>query len=201
MITLSHFDFLFCLPSLATASVAIGTDCKPLATAAEPHVKWQLNLRTALQSYSYPENSSLRKNLHSPGIGMLGFCAPAIIPAWTPPAINSTFWFFLFSWSFLSLSRLMSASAVENIIMYVAGINIYPAHKHVQDYHFRFMKKFQQTRLIMWLQGLLLWTVQHKTQISADLSLPQRSVCVCADDGEKERGRELKEKFCRRNCY
>lgn len=150
MITLSHFDFLFCLPSLATASVAIGTDCKPPATAAATPVKWQLNLRTAAQSYSYPKNSLLQKNLHSPGIGMLGFCAPVIIPAWTP-ATNSTFWFFLFSWSFLSLSRLMSASVLENKITDVVRINIYPAYKHVKDYHFKFMKKLQQIRIIMWL--------------------------------------------------
>ncbi|WVZ21459.1 hypothetical protein V8G54_008781 [Vigna mungo] len=79
--TLSHFDFLFCLPSRESA--VGGTKGKPLAVTAE-----------------------------APATGMAILGALATIPGCVPPAINSTFCAFFFSCSFLSLSRLISASAL-----------------------------------------------------------------------------------------
>ena len=58
MSTLSHLDFLFCLPSLVVVSVAGGTGSRPVAAADETPAKW-LNIRT----HQYPHENGVKKGI------------------------------------------------------------------------------------------------------------------------------------------
>ena len=62
MSTLSHLDFLFCLPSLVAVSTAGGTGSRPVAAADETPAKW-LNIRTD----QYPHENGVKKgNIFQP---------------------------------------------------------------------------------------------------------------------------------------